>query len=170
MKTFLKNQKGFSSIEMIVYIAVFAVFVGTLMSFLLNINNTRMHAQIMLEVNDQGASLMRTLTTTIKGTTAINYPGTGASSGTISVNTTSPGTTPTIFSANGEALFITEGANAAVALTNNKVKITNLTFNNVSRVGTPGTIQIRFTISNTADKLSAYEQYSADFYGSASLR
>lgn len=165
-----ESQKGFSAIEMVIYVAIFAMFVGALVTFLLNIGYTRQHAQIMLEVNDQGASIMRTLTLAIKSATAINTPGTGVSSGVLSINTTSPGTTPTVFSVSGEALFITEGTNPAVALTNNKVKITNLTFYNVSQASTPGTIQIRFTISTTASKVSQYEQYSANFYGTASLR
>ena len=165
-----KNQQGFSMIEMIIYIAIFSVLVGALVDFSLNINNSRLHAQMMLEVKDQGADLMRTLTTSIKNATAINTPGAGVSSGVLSLNTSSPSTTPTIFSENGEALFITEGASSAVALTNNKVKITNLTFTNVSKAGTPGIIEIRFTISNTALKTLTSEQYSVDFYGSSAVR
>ena len=163
-------QKGFSLIEMVIYIAVFAVFVGALITFLLNINSTRLHAQIVLEVNGQGASLMKTLTLAVKSATAINSPGTGVSSGVLSINTANSQTTPTVFSEDGETLYITEGTGTAMALTNNKVKLTDLTFTNVSQAGTPGIIQIRFTISNTASKTSTYEQYSTNFYGSSSLR
>lgn len=170
MNKFFENQKGFSIVEMIVYIAIFALFVGALVTFTLNINSSRLHSQIMLEMKDQGADLIRTLTTSIKNATAINTPGTGISSGVLSINTSSPSTTPTVFSEDGEALFVTESTGSAVALTNNKVKITNLTFTNVSRVGTPGIIQIRFTISNTASKTLAAEQYSVNFYGSSAVR
>lgn len=169
-KYIFKKQNGFSLIETIIYIAIFSMFVGALMTFTLNINSSRLHSQIMLEVKGQGSDLMRILTKTITNSTAINYPGTGLSSGTISLNTPDSLKNPTIFSGSGEAVYITEGLNSAVALTNNKVKVTNLSFTNVSKINTPGVIQIRFTISNTASQNLPEQQYSIDFYGTASLR
>lgn len=166
----MKNNKGFSLIETIVYIAIFSMFIGALVTFTLNINSSRLKSQTMLEVKGQGADLMRILTKTITNATAINYPGTGLDSGTISVNTIDALKTPTIFSGSGEAIYITEGANSALVLTNNKVKVTNLSFTNVSKINTPGLIQIRFTISNTASQKLPEQQYSIDFYGTASLR
>ena len=165
-----EKEKGFSMVEMIIYIAIFAIFVGALITFSLNINSSRLRSQMMLEVKDQGADLMRTLTTSIKNATVINNPGTGVSSGVLSINTSNLQTTPTIFSEDGEALYITEGTSSPIALTNNKVKLTNLTFTNVSQSSTPGIIKIRFTISNTASKSSPAEQYSVDFYGSSAVR
>lgn len=171
MDIFYNNyKKGTSLVEVVIYIALFSIFIGALGSFWLNIIGMRQRSQMMLEINNQGAFLMRVLTSSIKSATAINYPGTGVSSGTLSINTTDTQTTPTVFSENGETLFITEGINPAVALTNNKVKLTNLTFNNVSQPGTPGIIKISFTISNTASTTASYEQYSTNFYGTASLR
>lgn len=169
-KNILKDKKGFSLIEAVIYIAIFTMFVGALVNFTLNLNTSRLHSQTMLEVKGQGADLMRILTKTITNATAINYPGTGLSSGAISVNLPDASKSPTIFSGSGEAIYITEGANSAVALTNNKVKVTNLSFKNVSKTATPGTIQIRFTISNTANQKLPEQQYAIDFYGTASLR
>lgn len=166
----LQPNKGFSMVETIVYLAIFAMFAGTLVTFVFNLNSSRLHSQIMLEVNDQGASLMRLLTRSIESASAINSPGTGGSSGVLSINTSDPLTTPTVFSEDGETLYITEGASDPVALTNNKVRLTDLNFTNVSRSATPGIIQIRFTIGNTAAKTLAEEQYSASFYGSSSLK
>ncbi len=170
MQIFFKNQKGFSLIEAVVYVAIFSMFIGALVTYMLNINSSRLKSQIMLEVKGQGADLMRILTNSITNATAINYPGTGLASGTLSVNTLDALKNPTIFSGSGEAIYITEGANSAVALTNNKVKVSNLSFANVSKIDTPGIIQIRFTISNTSQKTLPEEQYSIDFYATASLR
>lgn len=165
-----KNNQGFTLVETIVYIAIFAIVAGALVTFILNINSSRLHSQTMLEVKGHGADLMRTLTTAIKNATAINSPGTGSNSGVLSINTPDVTKNPTVFSANGEALFITEGVNTALALTNNKVKITNLTFTNLTRTGTKGVIQIRFKIQNTAQQTLPEQQYGIDFYGTATLR
>ena len=173
MMNFFKNiqvKKGFSLIETIVYIAIFSAFIGALVTFALNINTSRLKTQTMLEVKGQGADLMRILTNSVKNATAINYPGTGLSSGTLSVDMSDTLVNPTIFSGSGEAIYITEGANSAIALTNNEVKVTDLSFTNVSKINTPGVIQIRFTISNTALQTLPEQQYSINFYGTASLR
>lgn len=166
----LSLSNGFSMVEMIVYIAIFSMFVGALVTFALNINNSRAHNQIILEAKGQGADLMRRLTTTIEGATLINTPGTGLSSGVLSINTTSSETTPTIFSGNGEVLFITEGVSEPVALTNNKVWVKDLVFTNVSHAGTKGIIQIRFTITNSSAITDPNQQYSINFYGSSAIR
>lgn len=165
-----KNNKGFSLVEAIIYIAIFTIVLGALITFMLNINSSRLHSQTMLEVKGQGADLLRLITTTIKNSTAINSPGTGISSGVLSLASGDNNKNPTVFSEDGEALYITEGANSALALTNNKVRITNLSFTNVSKTNTKGVIQIRFRIQNTASQTLPEQQYAIDFYGSASIR
>ena len=164
------KKNGFTIIETIVYVAIFSLVVGALVTFILNINSSRLRSQTMLEVKGQGADLMRTLTTAIKNSTAINSPGTGLSSGVISIETSDPAKNPTIFSANGEAIFITEGSADPIALTNNKVRVTGLVFTNATKIDTPGVVQIRFTIQNTAQQTLPEQQYSIDFYGTATLR
>ena len=164
------KKNGFTIIETIVYVAIFSLVVGALVTFILNINSSRLRSQTMLEVKGQGADLMRILTTAIKNSTAINSPGTGLSSGVISIETSDPAKNPTIFSANGEAIFITEGSADPIALTNNKVRVTGLVFTNATKIDTPGVVQIRFTIQNTALQTLPEQQYSIDFYGTATLR
>lgn len=46
------------------------------------------------------------------------------------------------------AAEVKEGANAAVALTNSQVQLTNLTFTNLTRGGTNGSVQVSFTITH----------------------
>jgi hypothetical protein len=67
------------------------------------------------------------------------------------------------------AVQIKEGTGAAIALTNNKVQMSNLSFKNLSRSGTPGSIQVSFTLSrlNPANR-NEYE-YQKAFTGSAEV-
>lgn len=64
---------------------------------------------------------------------------------------------------------IKEGAGTITALTNNKVQVSNLSFKNLSRSGTPGSIQVSFTLSrvNLANR-NEYE-YQKAFIGSAEV-
>lgn len=74
-----------------------------------------------------------------------------------------PGSTPAAFQ-------VKEGAANNIPLTSDNVGVSNLTFKNLTRSGTPGVIQVSFTISrvNTSGK-NEYD-YTKTFTGSASLR
>ncbi len=166
----LQANKGFTLIEVMIYVAIFSIVVGTLTTFALSMNSSRLRAQVMLEVNGQGASIVRTITQTVRNSTAITAPSAGNTAGALTLATSVSGTNPTSFSVTGETLYMTEGALSTVALTNNKVKLTNLVFTNLSRASTPGVVQMRFTLSNTASTTRVEQQYSVDFYGTAARR
>jgi prepilin-type N-terminal cleavage/methylation domain-containing protein len=160
----MNSQKGFTLIEILIYVAIFSMIVGALFAFSFSFDGSRLQSQLMLEVNDQGTSLIRTITQSIRGAVLVDTPMVGAIAETLSINTKNPISNPTVFFINNEALYVSEGASAQIALTNNKVKITNLVFSNVSRPATPGVIRIRFTLANKEGK------YSVDFYGTAAIR
>jgi type II secretory pathway pseudopilin PulG len=165
-----KREDGFTLIETLVYTAIFVMIVGSIASFASFLQTSRIRTQMFLEVNDQGTSLMRTITQSVRNGTSINAPTIGTSGGVLSISTAAPATNPTTFSATGEALYVVESTTPAVALTNNKVRVTNLLFSNVSRPATPGIVEIRFTLSNTASSTRPEEQYTQDFYGTAAIR
>ncbi|MEI6843152.1 MAG: type II secretion system protein [bacterium] len=169
-KNSIQKNSGFTLIETIIYVAIFGMVIVGLAEFALSLNSYRMRTQVMLEVSDQGASLVRTITQSVRNGTAINSPVVGNSAGVLSIATASSSTNPTTFSASGEVLYMVEGTSSAVALTNNKVKVSNLVFSNTSRPATHGTVLVRFTLSNTASTTRAEEQYSVNFYGTATIR
>lgn len=166
----LQKNKGLTLIEILVYTAIFIMVVGSIALFASNLQSSRIRAQIILEVNDQGTSIVRSITQAIRNGSAINSPTTGSSDASLSIANIDPAINPIIFSQIGDVLYVTEGVASPVALSNNKVKVSNLVFNNLSRSSTPGIVQFRFTLENTDSATRAEEQYSVDFYGSASIR
>ena len=58
----------------------------------------------------------------------------------------------------------------SIALTNSRIVASNLTFTNLSRAGTPGTIRIQFTLTHINPSGRNEYNYNKTFYGSASLR
>jgi len=165
------KQKGFSLIEAIIYTAIFSTFIMGFSAFINNLRSERLHTQSMIEIHDQGTRLIHIITGTVRNARTINAPGTGQNGTILSVTTVDPATDPTIFSVtSGGVLTMKEGTGATIPLTNNKVSVSNLSFENFSQAATPGVIKIRFTLGNGAESQRSQEKYSLDFYGSAAIR
>ncbi len=65
---------------------------------------------------------------------------------------------------------IKEGLANNVPLTNSKVEISNLTFKNLTRSGTPGVVQVSFTIYRVNPNNRSEYDYQKTFTGTAALR
>lgn len=75
-----------------------------------------------------------------------------------------------IVASGSSALQIKEGTGSVVPLTNNKVQVSGLTFKNLTRSGTPGIVQISFTISRVNLGGRNEYDYQKTFTASAALR
>ncbi len=159
-------QKGISLIETIVYVVIFSIFMIGLSQFSTTLSSVRLHTQGVLEVNNQGSQVMRLITQTLRSAHFVNTPIIGTNGNSLSIDTGVPATTPTVFSESGGVLYITEGAGLPVALTNNKVLVSNLNFSNLSRVSTPSIVKIDFTLTSA----SVRDPYTLNFSGSGALR
>lgn len=164
------KQKGLTLIETLVYVAIFSMFVVTMASFSDQINSARLRNQTILEINYQGSRIVQDINSTIRNAVSINDPVITNSGTSLSIETVNPLNNPTVFTVATGTLYMQEGTNDLVALTNNRVEVSNLIFSNMSRVSTPGTIRIRFTLKNSDMYIKPEEQYTKDFYGSASIR
>lgn len=166
------DKKGFTLIELLVYIAIAIVFLLGLSGLISSINQAKQKGIIIGEVENQGLEIMRVITQNIRNADTINSPAAGSNATTLSLNLPSPYANPMVFSLSGQALQLTEGASSAVALHNSKVVISDLTFSNLSRFGTPGAIKIQFKLSSNSPvgEKMASNLYEKIFYGSASLR
>ncbi len=165
-----QNQKAFTLIETIIYVVIFTTIVLAMVSFGSSIASSRMHNQMALEVNDQGSKVMKVISDAIQNASSINSPTISNSASNLSVATLSSLTNPTNFTVSNGILYITEGTNAPVALTNNKVVVSNLTFSNFSRPNTPDIIKISFNLKSNVPDTNRAGSYSFTFNGSTSLR
>ncbi len=159
-------QKGISLVETIVYVAIFSIFVIGLAQFSTTLSSTRLHIQGTLEVNQQGSQALKLITQTLRIGSSINNPTIGNSGSSLSIDTGVPATNPTVFSLVAGVLYITEGSDSPVALTNNKVVVSDLTFSNLSRSNTPNIIKTSFTLTSTSTR----DPYAVSFSGSSALR
>lgn len=125
----------------------------------------------MTEVNQQGFQVMSLITQTIRNGRSIEVPSVGASSQLVSITTPSPLLNPTVFSMSSTTVMIREGAGQEIPLTNSRVAVTDLLFQNVSSgASVEKNIKISFTITYINNSGRGEYSFTKTFNGSAILR
>lgn len=165
-----QQHRGFSLLELILYVGLFSFLILTIMMFLGLLLTARIKQQTITDVEQQGSRIIRQMTQTIRNADTITAPAAGTSATSLSLDVYTASLDPTVFSLSGNTLMLTEGSAAAISLNSSRVSITNLSIVNASRPGTPGLVRIQFTISRTSASVRNEYTYSKTFYGSASLR
>lgn len=162
--------RGFTLVEMVLYVSVCAIILLSLSTFLSFLLSSRVKSQAITEVNQQGFQVMNLISGTIRNGRSIQTPAIGTSSSTLSLTTAYPLLNPTIFSLSSTTLTIKEGSGNPIALTNSRVQVSSLTFQNVSSASTTEkVIRITFTIDYINPQGRAEYSYTKTFTGSATL-
>lgn len=164
------RTSGFTLIELLLYVAIVGSLLTAASLFFATTAESRIKNQSMTEVNEQGTLLMEQITQTIRNADSITAPAAGATAASLTVAVPTAGLSPTIFDLNGNTLQIKEGTGATVPLTNSKVTVSGLSFKNLTRSGTPGIIQVSFTISRVNTAGRNHYDYQKTFTSSAALR
>jgi Tfp pilus assembly protein PilW len=165
-----KNPKGFTLIEMLLYIAITSAMLLAISVFLMALIQSRVKNQTIAEVDQQGIQVMQMLTQIARNAEAITSPAQGASASSLTLDVISATNDPTIFNLSNGVINITEGTGTTVALTNSQVTADSLTFKNLSRTSTPGTIRIQFTLSHVNLENRNEYSFTKTFTGTATLR
>lgn len=153
-----QKEHGFTLIELLLYVALVALLLGGLMGFIGLVGASQVKNKTISEVTEQGIFAMDNITKTIRTADSVTQPAPGASSATLTLVVPVGASSPTIYSLNGSTLQVTEGASAAVALTSSKVRVTNLTFKNLTQAGSQPIIQVSYTIDNSST--AGLQEYS----------
>jgi len=144
-----KNLGGFTLIELILYVGLAAVMILAVSIFLSTMLQSRVRNQTVLEVESQGIQVMQIVTQAGRNANSIDFT--------------------TSFDLSQGVIIMNDGS-GPVALTNSRVVASNLTFQNLSRTDTPGTIRIQFTLTHINPSERNEYDFSKTFYGSATLR
>lgn len=166
-----ENQKlkGFSLIELVLYVGLLA-FLLTSLGVLANTSfKTRSRQQVVIEVEQQGMAITQIISQTIRNSSSITLPAAGSSATSVTLTVPDAAKTPTVFSLSGTTFQMIENSTATL-LTNTQVQVSDLSFKNLSAVATPGTVKFQFTLSYANSGGTPQFNYSKVFYGSASLR
>ncbi len=164
------RDSGFTLVELLLYVALLSIIVFSVGIFLNLLLQSRAKNQVIAEVEQQGVLAVQRIVQVARNSTLVNTPAVGTSGSTFSVNVPAGSLSPTVFTLSGGKITMQEGVGSAVDLTNSLVSVTSLTFSNVSRSSTPGTVRIQFTISYINNSGRSEFDYSKIFDSDASLR
>ena len=164
------SQTGFTLIELLLYIAILGILLSALAYFFIGTASTKVGSQAENNANQQAAFAMETITQAIRNSDSITAPTANNNAAQLTLAVPAGTSSPTIFALNGGAITIKEGTAAEVPLTSSSVVVTNLSFANASRSGTPGSIQISFTMSAASSSNRSEFNYSKTFTTTASIR
>ena len=164
------KRAGFTLVEFIIYIGITAMLLTTLSALFYQLLRSQAKNQVIAEVEQEGGAVMRLVAQTIRNASGVVTPALGTSSSTLSLTTYASSTNPISFDLVSSTIRITEGIGAPVALTPSRVTPSALLFENYSRLNTPPTIRIQFTLTHFNPSGRNEYSYTKTFYGSASLR
>ena len=165
------SQKGFTLVELILYVSICSILLLTISSFLSFLLGARVRSQAITEVNQQGFQVMSLITQTIRNGRSIQVPSMGTSSSTLSITTGDVALNPTVFSLSSTTIEVKEASKNAMSLTNSRVRVTALTFQNVSSgSSTEKIIRISYTLDYINPTGRSEYSFTKSFTGSATLR
>lgn len=168
----LKNifkKSGFTLVELMLYVAMTALMMLFLFSFLQFLVESRVKNQAIAEVEQQALQISQMINQTIRNAVSINSPAQGANATSLSLVVLTGASSPTIFDLSANAIRIKEGAGANVDLTNSEVQASGLVFYNLSRSSTPGNIRWHFTLSYVNPNNRQEYNFTKTFFGAATL-
>lgn len=172
---YYKNKKicstrGVTLIELLLYISISVTLLSTISGSLIMMLQSRIKSQTIAEVEQQGMHVMRLITQTLRNAEEITSPTIGNSSASLILQVANIASSPTVFDLSGGEMRVKGGAGTAAALTNSHITVSDLTFNNVSYEGTPGIVQVLFTVTHVNPIGRSEYAFNKTFQTSAALR
>lgn len=158
---------GFTLIEILIYIAIMGVIVTGFITFSISISNTRNKTFVVQEVHSNSRTALNLISQRIRSSTGINSASStfGADPGVLSLSMAASFRDPTVIDLdqNDGVLRIGEATSSPVAITTDKVKITNLVFTNLTPSGERESIRVEITVEykdSSGDIIFTYSQNS----------
>lgn len=165
----MKNHKGFTLVEIIIYIALSSFLLLAMTSFFQTSLSARTKSETIAELEQQAMQIMNRLVYVIENAEAINSPSIGNSASSLSLAMSNASINPTVFSLSNKNISMTEGVSAPLNLNNDLLEVDNLKFTNLSYAATAGIIRIEFTLSYVNNDNSQEHSWSKTFYNSVAL-
>ena len=159
----LKNNSGFTLIEMVVYLGLFAILMGGMVTAAYNVFESSDHDQTKIMIQDEGDFLIAKINWALSGIQAINNPFSGSSGSILSVNKWDPSgsTIPITINLTGTDMVITNNINPPIELNNSNVEVKNLIFTHNYNGVSEESVQASFTLdAKTANGMSVSQDFS----------
>lgn len=146
------KQNGFTLIEILVYIAVFAIVAGLLIGILSTATRVQNRETAAAEITQQLEFVLQNIQRYVRESSNIDIP-TGSATSTLKLRTNNSSTDPILIftDASNTAIYIQQGTGASTTLTSNRVLIGNFSVTKYENPSGHATIQLDMTLNyNTA--------------------
>lgn len=167
-------QKGFSLIELIIYLAIVSGVVLSMVLFSLSVSGSRAKTYVAQEVQANARVALNIISQKIKLANGVNMGVSifGLDPGVLSLSMADAAKNPTVIDLDQDngVLQIKEGVSSPVAITSDEVKVTNLVFTNLTSTGARENIRIEFTVEYNNPSGDIRYDHSRSLQTAVSLR
>ncbi len=163
-----KFKKGFTLIEVILYLSIFIILITLCGIAMQTVNESSSKNKEMMKIDNDANHILYLMTNYIKNSERIISPSANSNSDSMQIKLQNSSTTVSFGVVNGE-LFVNEGGNGNVTLTSPDEKVDSLLITNLGTNGTSGAVEIIMTLSSTKEDLG-YNKYTKTYEVSASPR
>lgn len=167
-------SKGFTLVELLIYLAIVSVALTAMVRFSLVMTDARNKNFVIQEVQANSRNAILEISRIIKDSTDVNVPGSewDIDPGELRLTRNDSLLSPTIIRLDGDNgnLEIVEGLNPPVRLTSNKVRVSNLVFSNFSGDNQRETIKVELTVEYNNSTNDVDFDYSQSLQTSVGLR
>lgn len=154
MKKKFSTQKGFSLIELVMYMGILSILLFMLTDILTSTLNVRAESQTNSSIVQDGRFLVARLAYDIERAESISIPAVpGDTSNSLQISLLSISNTYSL--SNGQ--LILQNNTGSNVLNSIDTTISNLTFKRIGNVGGKNSIQINFTVNSTTQRASGFE-------------
>lgn len=165
------HSAGFTLIEFLLYFTLSGVVVYAMSLFLYNLLELRTKNYVITEVEQQAQHVMYFVTNAVRNSKSIVSPSEGTSSDSLVLESYDAGKDPTTIDVSDGVIRVCEGTSCTpINLMATNVTASDVSFGNVSRADTPGSIQIQYTLSFAGAQDRQEFIYSKTYQGSATVR
>lgn len=152
------SRKGFSLIELMIYIAIFSVSSSFLVAILTAVTRIQVKQRSMNEVNHQLAFVTNTVQRLVQESSVIDVQS-GTVTSTLRLRMASSSLDPTLIFASSSAVYLKEGSNEAIALTDSKVVVDSILVEKSENSGGKAIVQVSIAVRyNTTDEKSKFNR------------
>lgn len=158
----MNKQKGFTLVELLIYIAITGVVTVSLVQFGLAISTARVKTYVAQEVQANARMALDLMSRKIRMAREVNTGASvwGSDPGVLSLGMVDGTSDPTVFELDGDngRLQMTEGSGPTVYVTGEEVRVTNLVFRDLTSSGDRGNVGIELTVEydSTNDVVYGY--------------
>jgi len=164
------NKKAFTLIEFLIYIGIVTIVLLAAGAITFNVIYGKAKLDSIEELNYSARLAMNEITESIKSADLINSPVQGESASSLSLQFGDALVDPKVFDLSDGVLRVKEGDGAAVSITPDEVRVTELSFFNLSYDGSPGTIRVKMMMEfNNPSNRQEYN-FENTFYTTVNIR